>query len=115
MVAHPCTECDRSFVNAGALANHMRSGHGKKKKKKLVKCPECGRKFRGVSALGIHRYRAHGVPGASTKVVAEVKSEAANPNPSNGKPELCFCPQCGFNLRVFIMALRTVLEMSHEG
>lgn len=47
-----CSECGRDCINAGALANHVRSH--KPKGGELHKCPECPRAFESLHALGVH-------------------------------------------------------------
>jgi DNA-directed RNA polymerase subunit RPC12/RpoP len=91
-----CKECDREFVNAGSLGNHMRHNHKEKKTVGDVSCPECGRRFKNKHAAQVHASRVH------------QKVELKKAEPAAVK----FCPCCGINLQIFLQALRALEGLS---
>lgn len=82
-----CCDCERDFINEGALANHLRcskvheprKGVNKKKKQKQdkgdsrTKCKKCGRPFKNENALGQHLASVRHNPLSNIKCVADAE------------------------------------------
>jgi uncharacterized C2H2 Zn-finger protein len=104
-----CDQCSRTFVNAGALANHKKSAHAPGALAKAVPvkgeypCPECSNVYKFAKGLGVHRNKAHGVPGTSTSAVNDRKRkerQSLDKAPANGRGKFP-CPECE---EVFVFA-----------
>lgn len=115
-----CSECGRTFSTEWGLTVHMRRAHG------IITagegphaCETCGKKFGERQRLRAHERSVHKIfrrrnqaaaKAAATSAAAPQRKPARRVKSADtaSAPAVCYCPQCGLNLRALSAALAAV-------